>query len=282
MMPGYKFIKPSALAVVCAGLAYSAGAQEVLYTPSATSPGEGILATRHNFSFETYEGVRPNGAFTLDQYTVENALAYGITSDLTFMAHFPLTYRDFAEPPGSGSEEFGLEDMSTMFKYRFYQDDIANIDTVRMSAMAGVEIPSFVDGFSSDSFDPFVGFALTAIEGKHGVGAHLKYKLNTGDDKTGIEFDDTEADAMRFDSSYLYRIDPDQYTIDTTESTYVMVELNNRYEVNGDFEMLLSPGLLIEAQTWAAEVAVRIPIARELDNRAELQWALTVGLRFTY
>lgn len=257
-------------------------AQEVLYSPSATSPGKGIFATRHNFTYESYDGVRPSGAFSLDQYTVETALAYGITSDLSFMAHLPVMYRDFDEPVGVNSESFGIDDMKTMFKYRFYQDDHGNVDTLRMAIMGGIEFPSYSDQHSSESFDPFVGWAMTLISGRHGIGAHAMYKWNTGGDSYEIEFGDGRSDAIRLDGSYLYRIDPVQYTIDTTKSTYLMVEMNHRYETNGDYETLVSPGLLVEAQTWAAEIAFRLPISQQLEHRAELDWALTVGLRFTY
>ncbi len=272
----------SITAVVALTLAPLAMAQEVIYTPSATSPGKDILMVRHSANFEAYKGTRASGAFEVDQYTIENAIMYGITSDLTFMFHVPVTYRDFSEPAGVNSESFGFEDLQAMFKYRFYQDDFGNIDTLRMSVMGGVELPSYDDGFSSDSFDPFVGFALTMIEGRHGVGAHVNYKWNTGKDDYSIDFGDGSADAVRLDGSYLYRIDPVEYTIDSTRSTYLMVELNNRYETNGDYETIFSPGILIEAQNWAAEIAIRLPIAQELDHRAELDWALTVGLRITY
>lgn len=280
----YRFLKTAALATLTLA-AFSptmTQAQEVLYTPSATSPGKGVPVTRHIFSYESYDGVRGNGPYTLNQYTMDTAFVYGISADLTFMMHVPLTFRDFNEPPGSQSEKFGIEDLDTMLKYRFYQDDIGNIDTVRMSAMLGIELPSYDDGFSSDSFDPFIGWAMTAIEGRHGVGAHAKYQFNTGNDETGIEFSDTKYDAVRLDGSYLYRIDPAEYTIDTNKSTYIMVELNNRYETSGDFETLISPGLLIEATNWSAELAVRIPVIQELDRRADMDWALTFGLRFSY
>lgn len=282
MKTTYMRIVPMALLIVCLMGPHALHAQEVLYTPSATSPGKGITSIRTVAAYESYDGQRADGPFKLDQYTVETILAHGITADLTLMMHLPVTYRDFSEPATSNSESFGLEDIRTMFKYRFYQDDIGNIDTVRMSAMVGIELPSYWDGFSSDSFDPFAGVALTAIQGRHGVGAHAMYQWNTGDDPTGIEFSDSEADAVRLDGSYLYRIDPDEYTIDTTKSTYLTLEFNNRYETNGDFEALIGPGILIEATNWAAEMAVRFPIAQEIDNRAELNWSLTFGLRFTF
>lgn len=267
--------------VLALSLAPVAFAQEVLYTPSATSPGEGIFALRQNFSVESFGSGPVGTAFDLDQYTYETAIAYGFTNDFTLMMHFPVRIRDF-DGAAAPSDVAGLDDMRAMLKYRFFQDDFGNIDTVRMSLLGGVEIPSYDDDFSSDSFDPFIGWALTAIEGRHGVGAHAMYKLNTTDKATDIGFGGSEADAFRFDGSYLYRVDPIQYTIDTTQSKYLMVELNQRYEVNGDVETLLSPGFLIEAQTWSAEIAARLPIYQEIDNRAQLDWAVTVGLRFTY
>lgn len=279
-------LTPFFAALVCLATALlhpgQALAQEVLYTPSGTSPGEGIAATRHYFNFESYDNAQATGQFDFNQLTVETAFSYGITSDLTFMIHVPVTYRDFNEPAGQDSENFGIEDLNTMFKYRFYQDDLDSIDTLRMSALGGIQLPSYDDGFSTDSFDPFLGWAMTAIKGRHGFGAHAMYKWNTGDDETGLKFDDTEADSVRLDASYLYRIDPDAYTIDTTKSTYFVVEVNHRYEVNGDDETLLSPGILIEAQRWAGELSVRLPIAQSVSHRAELDWAVTLGLRFTY
>jgi len=271
----------AAAIIVTAMLSPALLAQEVIYTPSATSPGEGIAMTRHSFSYESY-GSGPNGTnFSFDQYTFETAIGYGITNDLSFMMHLPVVLRDF-DGPGAPSNSQGIDDMRTMLKYRFFQQDVGNIDTVRMALLAGVEIPSYDDVLSSDSFDPFIGWALTAIEGRHGVGAHAMYKLNTGTDKTDLGYGGSQADAISFDGSYLYRVDPVQYTIDTTNSKYLLVEINNRYEVNGDYETLLSPGFLIEAQNWAAEVAVRLPIVQQVDNRAELDWALTFGLRLTY
>ncbi|MBX2851108.1 MAG: hypothetical protein KTR15_05110 [Phycisphaeraceae bacterium] len=257
-------------------------AQEVLYTPSATSPGTGIFALRQNVSFESFDGMRADGPFELDQLTYETAIAYGVTADLTLMGHLPLVFRDFSEPATSNSKSFGMYDLPVMLKYRFFQKDLSNIDTVRMSLLGGVELPSYSDQFSSESFDPFIGWAMTMIKGRHGIGAHAKYKWNTGGDPYEIDFGAGQSDAIRLDGSYLYRIDPVEYTIDTTKSTYVMIELNQRYETNGDYETLLSPGILIEAQTWAAELAIRLPINQHVDHRAQLDWAVTFGLRFTF
>ncbi|MGB0767490.1 MAG: hypothetical protein ACPGYV_07245, partial [Phycisphaeraceae bacterium] len=78
------------LLVTVAILAMPASAQEVLYTPSATSPGKGIFALRQNVSYESLDGIRADGPFDLNQVTYETAIAYGITADLTLMAHLPL------------------------------------------------------------------------------------------------------------------------------------------------------------------------------------------------
>ncbi|MEO0476191.1 MAG: hypothetical protein AAF085_09545, partial [Planctomycetota bacterium] len=107
----------------------TASAQEVLYTPSATSPGKGIFALRQNISYESFDGVRADGPFELNQVSYETAIAYGITADLTIMGHLPLVYRDFSEPATSNSESFGIDDLHVMLKYRFFQKDVGNIDT---------------------------------------------------------------------------------------------------------------------------------------------------------
>lgn len=256
--------------------------QEVLYTPSATAPGKGIFGTRHIVTHERFDAGNATIPFDVDQTTVTNLLAYGITPDLTVSATLPMVYRDFDAPPGVSGENFGVKDIELLFKYRFYQEDLGTIDTLRMSLVGGIELPSYDEGFSSESFDPFVGWAMTYIRGRHGIGAYASYKWNTGGATYEIDFGDGQSDAIQLDGSYLYRIDPAQYTAQTTRSTYLVMELNNRYETNGDYETLLSPGILIEAQRWAAEIAIRLPIAQSLDNRAEMDWAISAGLRFTF
>lgn len=271
--------------LTCVGLVtltVPAAGQEVLFTPSATAPGKGIFGTRQIVSFESFDAGNAPTPFDVDQTTLTNLLAYGITPDLTASIKLPAVYRDFDAPPGVAGDNFGVKDIELMLKYRFYQEDLGTIDTLRMSLVGGIEIPSYDDAFSSDSFDPFIGWAMTYINGRHGIGAYTSYKWNTGGDPYQIDFGDGQSDAIRLDGSYLYRIDPVQYTAETTRSTYLVVEVNHRHETNGDDETLLSPGLLIEAQRWAAEIAVRVPIAQSLDHRAEMDWAISVGFRYTF
>ena len=272
-----------ALAVAVGVLsACRAGAQEVTHTPSATAPSPGVLMARQLAHFMRFSGSRADGPFTVNQWVSEHVIAMGVTPDLTAMVHVPLLYRDFNEPATSRGESTGIGDTTLMAKYRFYQDDRGAIATTRMSLLLGVEVPTYDEGFSSDSFDPLVGVAVTALEGRHGWGAYLQYKWNTGDRDDPIDFGDQAADAVRLDGSYLYRLAPDAYTATTQASSYLMLEVNGRYETNGDWEVLFSPGVLYEAKRWAVEVSVRVPVAQALDHRPEPRWGLTVGVRFLF
>jgi len=269
-------------AAACMLAALPAAAQEVTHTPSATAPSPGVFTYRQLGQYTRFDGARADGSFTVNQFVSEHVLAVGITPDLTAMLHLPMIYRDFNEPTTSDSESTGFGDAMLMFKYRFYRDDRGIIDTTRISLLLGLEIPTYDEGFSSDSFDPLIGLAMTVLDGRHGYGASVLYKWNTGDQPNPIDFGVQDADALRVDGSYLYRLDPPAYTETTTASTYLMLEANGRYETNGDWEVLLSPGILYEATDYAIEFALRIPVGQELDHRPEPRWGLTAGVRILF
>lgn len=275
------FLKQIAI-VFLATTAVPAVSQEVLFAPSATAPGKGNFVSRQIVTQTSFDAGNAMVPFDVDQTTLTNLLAYGMTSDLSAAVTLPMVYRDYDVSAGFDDDRFGIMDIELMFKYRFLQKDLGTIDTLRMSLIGGIELPSYDDGFSSESFDLFLGWAMTYIAGRHGVGAYAQYKWNTGGDPYEIEFGDGQYDAIRIDGSYLYRIDPANYTAESTRSTYLVVEVNNRYEANGDLESLLSPGILIEAQRWAFEFAIRLPVAQSLNHRAEMVWAMSAGFRFTF
>ena len=46
--------------------------------------------------------------------------------------------------------------------------------------------------------------------------------------------------------------------------------------------MLLSPGLLLEAPTYALEFGLQVPVSQELDHAPELRLGLLIGIRLIY
>ena len=58
--------------------------------------------------------------------------------------------------------------------------------------------------------------------------------------------------------------------------------MNGAYETNGDNEVLISPGILYEAVSWAFEASVQLPLARDLDHRPETDFSVLFGVRLLF
>lgn len=127
-----------------------------------------------------------------------------------------------------------------------------------------------------------IGFAYTQVAGRHGLNGSLQWTFTTaGNDEPIFAGEDT-ADLGRYDLAYLFRLSPEQYSVDTTGALYAVCELNGFYETNGDNELFLSPGLMYEARTWTAELSIQVPVWQEIEHRADARYALIAGLRFSW
>jgi len=216
---------------------------------------------------------------TIDQLDYESVLAYGFARDWVAMLHVPIIQRSFSSDIDGDT---GLRDLTLMFQYRFWRRDTGAINTERLAALGGAELPSGDPSFSSETVDPFVGLAYTRITGRHGLNASALYKYNAKGLPDTVLFGDARGGAFRADASYLYRLAPDTYTADTTWSSYVQAQVLGRYETQGDAELLLAPGILFEASQWAAELTVHLPLLADLENRPEHRFAVTAGVRFLF
>lgn len=265
-------------------LSSSAAAQEAIQTDAATQPSVGTFVLRQQFRFTALKNDPSPDQRRLREGESRTSVSYGITPDLSVTAALPLRYRRTESlAAGQTDEDWGIDDIPLMFKYRVYRHDSSPVDTIRVSLMGGIEFPTFDEPFSSDSFDPIVGAVVTLIRGRHGFNQALQYKFNTG---SHVEFPvgrgDGPSNALRYDSAYLYRLDPVEYTPETFAATYAVLELNGLYETSGDNEILLSPGLLYEARTWAAELSVQFPILQDVDRRPEVRYSIVAGVRFLF
>lgn len=262
-------------------LSPAAIAQEATSTPAATQPAQGALYLRQKIQYFRMVDDPATDPRDIDKFVSTTSLTYGIRRNLSLTLDIPAAY-EIRDGVAETDRELGLNDLAISLKYRPVQIDLNPIDSVRFALFGGVEIPSGDSGFSSMSWDPFIGGVFTAILGRHGVNQAIAYKFNTGSDRGLTRPGDGPDDALRYDTAYLFRIDPAVYAADTSAATYVTLELNGLYETNGDNEILLAPGLLYEARTFALEATVGVPIHQDVRRRHETRLVVTLGLRVLF
>ena len=272
----------AALLAVAAGPLSAGRAQEATNTPAATQPSQGKWTLREKLQY-VRSGAEPGGAVaSSEKFVATTIVAYGLSREWSASFELPVLGR-FEERAGGGDEaDLGLNDPAIALKWRPFQWDLGPVDSVRVAFVGGLELPLGTGEFSSHSWDPFAGAIFTAILGRQGVNAGLQYKLNTGGGSASGRAGDTSADALRYDLAYLWRLSPARYSADTTAATYLTAELNGLYETSGDHEVLVGPGLLYEARTFALEATLGLPIVRDVDHRARTNLVLTVGVRFLF
>jgi len=271
-----------ALLLALAALAPSAHAQEAINMPAATqpSPGQWVVRAlpkywRYRDGGEEASPSSPRGIFELD-----TSISYGIVSRLSVQADLPFYW---LQPQGPGeSDRVGIGDLALSLKLRILQEDLNPVDTVRVAVFGGTLLPTGTDGFGGDSVDPFLGAVFTGIFGRHGLNQSLSWQFTTGSVFDPVFAGETTADLLRFDTSYLFRLSPSEYTEVHQPALYAVLELNGAWETSGDLEIFLAPGILYEAQRFALEASIQIPVVQRLDNRPKAAWALTIGVRLLF
>ncbi len=256
-------------------------AQEATHTPAATQPAAGGFYVRQKVQYLGFGNDPSPEQREIDQIVSTTTLTYGLRRDMSLSLALPVVYEE-KQQGGSTGREVGVEDLSLTFKYRPVQIDLGPIDSVRLAVLGGVEFPSGDGDFSSHSLDPFLGVVFTAILGRHGINQSVSYKFNTGGDEFAIRPGDGPDDALRYDTAYLFRLSPKEYAADTEASTYLTVELNGLYETNGDNEVLMGPGILYEARSFALEAAIGLPVVQDVRHRPEVDVVITLGLRILF
>lgn len=252
------------------GFSMIAGAQEPIFSRAATQPAVGRSYIR--LLAEYVELDTDGGEPTDERATLLAKYSIGLTRSVSAVAEAPYIHESYSSDD-SDSNEQGLEDPAVYAKWRYHQEDIGPVDTVRLSLLAGLELPAGENRFSSDSTDPRMGHVLTAILGRHGFNTDLVVGINTGD---GVNKEET----IEYNGSYLFRINPARYESHSKAALYSVLEVNGWGRTDGDNELLLSPGILYEATTWAAELGFRIQLTRDVKHEGDIESAFGAGLRF--
>lgn len=295
-------MKPSLLTagvgcLVVGALTAAARGQESFFTEAATLPAPGRTVVREMGVYRTFgrddSGLGRRGYALFAHTTVQ----YGLVPEWSLTLDLPVSYRDYRIAPepgaptdhnhaGSGGGGGGgyrvtdlmVDDFSLTAKYRFYRHDTGPLDTTRVAVLFGAEFPSGSTD-SSDSVDPLIGLAMTAIRGRHGLNLTAAYKLSTGGTDYPLFAGEGESDLIRFGGSYLYRLTPAQFSAEHRAGLYAVVESINLYETSGDLEVLVAPGLMYEAPGLALELSVVLPVYQQLEHRPKSDFAIGLGLR---
>ncbi|TVQ62042.1 MAG: hypothetical protein EA378_06140 [Phycisphaerales bacterium] len=274
-------------AVVVWSLAGLAGAQESYWTPAATQPGRGQWTGAVRAEYTRYQNDPTGLGRRVDESVLRARLNYGLTRDVSFTAEIPFVHRetetnDAGRALGLGGTDAGAGDFVLTAKWRFWQHDTSGIDTQRLAAFANLETPTGTGDLSSHSWNPGFGAVYTGVRGRHGLNQAASYTFATGTDANPLAPGQGTDDALRFDTSYLFRLYPERYTGEEAGAAYIVLEHNGVYETNGDVESLISPGLLWEASNWAGEISVRLPLIQEVDHRPERAWGVGFGVRILF
>jgi hypothetical protein len=264
--------------VTLLALSPSAVAQEAIWMPAATQPSPGQWIVTEKARYYQFRDDDPDDPIH-SVMALETTLAYGLVPRLSLQLDLPVYWKQSGTPQRTTA---GLGDLAMALKVRVLQEDLGPVDTVRAAIVGGVMFPTGTSGFGSTSFNPYLGAVVTGIFGRHGLNASATWRFTTGATFDPVFAGETTADLLELDASYAFRLSPEEYTEVHEPALYVVGEFLGEWEMDGQYELFLAPGLLWEAQRAALEISVRIPVAQQVSNRPESEWAVSFGVRLLF
>ncbi len=265
-------------------LASAAQAQSPINSLSAMQPSKGTLLVHEMIYERQLDAASASLHRELNQLTALTQISFGATGKLSFQLDIPLVWNSYenASIPGGASsdDDFGLGDLRLLAKYRIWQSDTSPTNTMRFSAIAGLQIPGDVSMYldsSSDGFNPIFGGVFSLVHDRFGLNFDALMEFNTDGD------DADDAHTLRYDASALYRLAPNAYTADTSHAAwYAVLEFNGTAETNGDHELFISPGIMWEARRTTIDLTLMIPIVQDLQSRPESDFLVGLGIRIPF
>lgn len=264
------------------GAASIACAQEASFTPAATMPGPGTWVSHVMTSGSTFTSTGPTG---VEGYLmqVDTMAMLGIAPGFAVEGRLPAFNGSIgSNDPDKRILGTGLGNLEIDAKLRLLKIDYDAIDTLRVAATLGAQLPTGTDGYGADSVNPFVGSAMTWIAGRNGIGLSARWMFNTGRTFDPTFATQTDADMLHCGASWLYRIAPAEYGHEHREAWYFQTETQAIYETDGSAQWSLGPGILMEGTRFAFEFAVQIPVWENSTNRGNSAFTAMFGLRFLF
>jgi len=257
--------------ILAAALAPAAAAQEPTHAQAATQPSPGQFFSKSRLYLDGWS----DGPVDGEAWTFVETFVAGLRPGLALGFDLALTDREV-------NETSGFEDLRTWMSWRFLQRDLGPVDTQRAALIAGLILPTGADELTRDEVAPSIGGAFTDIRGRRGFNLAAAWEFHEEASAHPLYAGETGADLLRVDSAFLWRLFPTVYGPKYQAAHYFELEARLDYETNGDQELSLAPGWLLEAPRYALEASLELPIASDMDHRPERSYSFVLGLRFLF
>ncbi len=227
----------------------------------------------------------------IDVYAIPNVLIYGATARTTLFGILPYFSRsvDFTDAGRRQSDDVdGFGDLRLLVRQTVYARDALQ-RTSRLGLLAGLEIPSGKEEFSSHSTDYQLGAVYTLQDGRHELDADLIYKINT--EGRGREL----GDELQYNLAYEVRVSPWEWPERGTPSQiYLVIEANGKssqearsdgakLDDSGGTTVFLSPGIQLVTRRVIYEGSIQIPVVQNLNGgQVETDFVVAAGMRVQF
>lgn len=209
----------------------------------------------------------------LARQALNTVVGYGVTPKLGLFGVLPVARVAIDTVADSvADEDVGLGDASLFGRYEVLRRDGAGA-TLRVSPFIGARLPSATTNTLGDgSTDALAGVIVTSATTKRTIDAQLSLELNGSDDnfRAGHQ--------GQLDVSLQHRAWPKRVTERTTGFVYAVIESSLSYQGrsrssgeavdDSGWQWFLIPGVQYVRQRWIADLAVKIPVATDLDAEA--------------
>ena len=249
-------------------------------TNTAIAPGLGQTVYRTQIRFlEAHSNPAP-AKVDVNQIVIPNVLAYGVRENFTLFGVVPTIFREGTvrppAPPGAFSDldDQGIADLRFFGKYRFWEKDLPG-ETYRWSVLGGLEVPTYDQDFSSDSWDPFLGTVWTYQSLEWGLDLDTVWQSNTGQ---GSHRHDT----LAYDAAYTYVLLTGQTLDEHFWQLNSVFEINGTYIADGSHLVFASPGFQLALERMIVEASLQLPVLRDLKAAIEPDFVFVIGTRITW
>lgn len=115
-----------------------------------------------------------------DRLVAPQTLVLGLTPRLTAFVTLPvLAHGRAASSSGTTRTDPAVGDLALLGRYTLWWDDYAPLATRRTALVAGVKLPTGVDRFGSETFDPVLGGVATWAFDRHEIDVDSLYTVST-------------------------------------------------------------------------------------------------------